>query len=47
MLSVGGMKVKTVGYYKTRKEAIVAYYNAYITQFKNEPFDLRDYVKEV
>lgn len=37
MLCVGKMKVKTVGYYRTRKEAYVAYIKAYQSLFNENP----------
>lgn len=33
-------KVKTVGYYKTKDEALMGYYNAYLALYKEEPFKL-------
>jgi hypothetical protein len=39
-LSDNNMSTKLIGYFKTRKEAKIAYYNAYKQQFNVEPFRL-------
>lgn len=44
MICPGDMKVKTIGYYKTRKEAIMAYYKAYKELNGTTPFRLNKYV---
>lgn len=44
MLSTNDTKVKTVGYFATRKEAIIAYYKAYKELNGTTPFRLNKYV---
>lgn len=38
-ISLGNGKSKTLGYFKKRKDAYVAYYNTYTKMYKVEPFD--------
>ncbi len=44
MLCTGNMKVKTLGYFRTRKEAIKVYYQAYKELNGVKPFNLNKYV---
>lgn len=38
VLSIGKEKTKTLGYFPTKKQAVVCYYNAYVSYYGEEPF---------
>ncbi len=43
-LEDGKMGTQTIGYFKTKKEAILAYHAAYLEKFGVKPFKLRNHV---